>query len=245
MGAGDTASRLRALYDGRVSPASPSAGVTIAEINLKLIWDVISAIRVGETGQAFVLDRSASWSRIPTSFGPARRGQFRDRPAAGFASRGDRRRERVVEASMPRAARCSAGADNRRTRLDGFVDQPIAEAYRPIRAAFGGPPFCSSPASLCRGARLLAGAAHDWPDQGGSRTACAYRGRISTSRSRCGRATNWTPGARFNDMAEDLALSQDRSERSPPRTIPRRRNRAACGEKGHERCWSRRAFESP
>src|SRR6202453_3780620 len=41
-----------------VAVAGPraSAGVTIAEINLKLVWDVISAIRVGETGQAFVLD---------------------------------------------------------------------------------------------------------------------------------------------------------------------------------------------
>src|SRR5919112_6484075 len=35
----------------------PSVGVAVAEVNLKLIWDVISAIRVGETGYAFVLDR--------------------------------------------------------------------------------------------------------------------------------------------------------------------------------------------
>jgi len=31
-------------------------GVTVAEVNLKLVWDVISAIKVGETGSAFVLD---------------------------------------------------------------------------------------------------------------------------------------------------------------------------------------------
>ncbi|MCC8943146.1 cache domain-containing protein, partial [Bradyrhizobium sp. Arg68] len=35
----------------------PSSGAVIAEVNLKLIWDVISAIKVGETGLAFVLDR--------------------------------------------------------------------------------------------------------------------------------------------------------------------------------------------
>ena len=35
----------------------PSVGVVIAEVNLKLIWDVISAIKVGKTGFAFVLDR--------------------------------------------------------------------------------------------------------------------------------------------------------------------------------------------
>src|SRR5215213_11924651 len=34
----------------------PSVGVVVAEVNLKLIWDVISAIRVGGSGHAFVLD---------------------------------------------------------------------------------------------------------------------------------------------------------------------------------------------
>ena len=32
------------------------AGVSVAEINLKLIWDVVAAIKVGERGQAFVVD---------------------------------------------------------------------------------------------------------------------------------------------------------------------------------------------
>ena len=31
-------------------------GVTVADVNLKLIWDVISAIRVGDKGYAFVVD---------------------------------------------------------------------------------------------------------------------------------------------------------------------------------------------
>ncbi len=33
-----------------------NAGATIAEVNLKLVWDVVTAIRVGETGYAFVTD---------------------------------------------------------------------------------------------------------------------------------------------------------------------------------------------
>ena len=32
------------------------AGVSIAEVNLKLIWDVVSQIKVGERGQAYVVD---------------------------------------------------------------------------------------------------------------------------------------------------------------------------------------------
>jgi signal transduction histidine kinase len=33
------------------------AGVSVAEVNLKLIWDVISQIKVGEHGQAYVIDK--------------------------------------------------------------------------------------------------------------------------------------------------------------------------------------------
>jgi two-component system, NtrC family, sensor kinase len=32
------------------------AGVSVAEVNLKLIWDVISRIKVGENGRAYVVD---------------------------------------------------------------------------------------------------------------------------------------------------------------------------------------------
>ena len=32
------------------------AGVSIAEVNLKLIWDVVSKIKVGDRGQAYVVD---------------------------------------------------------------------------------------------------------------------------------------------------------------------------------------------
>jgi len=35
-----------------------SAGIAIADINLKLIWDVIAAIKIGDTGHALVVDDS-------------------------------------------------------------------------------------------------------------------------------------------------------------------------------------------
>ena len=34
-----------------------AAGVTVAEVNLKLIWDVVSQIKVGKDGYAYVVDR--------------------------------------------------------------------------------------------------------------------------------------------------------------------------------------------
>ena len=36
--------------------AGKKAGVTVAEINLKLIWDVITALKIGEGGYAYVVD---------------------------------------------------------------------------------------------------------------------------------------------------------------------------------------------
>jgi GAF domain-containing protein/HAMP domain-containing protein/anti-sigma regulatory factor (Ser/Thr protein kinase) len=40
-----------------VARAGRTAGVTIAEVNLKLIWDVITGLKIGEHGYAYVVDR--------------------------------------------------------------------------------------------------------------------------------------------------------------------------------------------
>ena len=32
--------------------------VTVADVNLKFIWDVVSRIKIGEKGKAYVVDRS-------------------------------------------------------------------------------------------------------------------------------------------------------------------------------------------
>jgi hypothetical protein len=41
-----------------VAGAREINGISVAVINLKLIWDVVSATHVGQSGDAFVLDRS-------------------------------------------------------------------------------------------------------------------------------------------------------------------------------------------
>src|SRR5204862_242230 len=40
-----------------IAGSGKSAGVTVAEVNLKFIWDVVSKIKIGKAGHAFVLDR--------------------------------------------------------------------------------------------------------------------------------------------------------------------------------------------
>jgi class 3 adenylate cyclase len=115
----------------------PSAGAVIAEVNLKLIWDVISAINVGKSGFAFVLDRpgrliahpdislvlrgaeeatSRPFNTVRDAIGPA---------GAGFATSQDAYGHAVAAAAAP-----VAGPD-----WTVVVQQPISEAYAPIYSA--------------------------------------------------------------------------------------------------------------
>ena len=48
---------IRAVHDAWRWPIDGrNAGVTVAEINLKLIWDVITALKIGQGGYAYVVD---------------------------------------------------------------------------------------------------------------------------------------------------------------------------------------------
>src|SRR5207302_9637191 len=40
-----------------VAHGGGKSGVTVAEVNLKLIWDVVSQIKIGKDGYAYVVDR--------------------------------------------------------------------------------------------------------------------------------------------------------------------------------------------
>ena len=84
-----------------------AVGVAVAEVNLKFIWDVISAIQVGRTGDAFVLDRPGT-PRRPSGHQPGaarRRSRASDRcrPCAAPSSTGPARRR---PAATSQATRC-------------------------------------------------------------------------------------------------------------------------------------------
>ena len=120
-----------------ISGNRPAVGVVIAEVNLKLIWDVISAIKVGKTGFAFVLDRPGRLIAHP-DISLVLRGAdeatskpfqaIRDaigRAGAGFATGRDVRGHEVAAAAAP-----VAGPD-----WTVVVEQPLSEAFGPIYAA--------------------------------------------------------------------------------------------------------------
>src|ERR1700754_266846 len=115
----------------------PSVGAVVAEVNLKLIWDVISAIKVGKTGFAFVLARPGRLIAHPdislvlrgaeeATFKPFQ--TIRDaieHSGVGTATSRDLDGHGVAAAAAP-----VAGPD-----WTVIVEQPLAEAFGPIYAA--------------------------------------------------------------------------------------------------------------
>jgi adenylate cyclase len=120
-----------------ISGNRASGGALIAEVNLKLIWDVISAIKVGKTGSAFVLDRPGRLIAHPDISLVLRGAEnatskpfqaIRDaigRTGVGFATGPDMRGHWVAAAAAP-----VVGPD-----WTVVVEQPLSEAFGPIYAA--------------------------------------------------------------------------------------------------------------
>ena len=111
-------------------------GVAIAEVNLKFIWQVISGIRVGRTGEAFVLDKP---------------GRLVAHPDISLVLRADENAQRPLQnlraAILAQPGQAAAGQDiagktvlAAMAQIPGvdwsvIVKQPVAEAFGPIYAA--------------------------------------------------------------------------------------------------------------
>ena len=117
--------------------AGREAGVTVAEVNLKLIWDVINSIRVGESGHAFAVGpngrliahpdmslvlRDTDMSRLPQVRAAlvARRDATEQTNTAAVAESLDRRTVLTAFAPIPRL------------NWFVFVQSPVSEALAPV-----------------------------------------------------------------------------------------------------------------
>ena len=193
-----------------------AAGVAVAEINLKLIWDVISAIRVGRTGEAFVLDQPGRLVAHPDISLVLRADETAARPLkalraailarSGQAVIGEDTAGKTVVAAMARIPNADWSV---------IVKQPVTEAFEPIHAA-----LWRTGALLVAGAALAAALAY-WLAQrmvGPIRLLEDGVARIGAGQfeHRINLATGdefEQLGSRFNEMAGELAVSQERSER--------------------------------
>lgn len=199
-----------------VAGTRSAVGVAVAEVNLKLIWDVISAIRIGRTGGAFVLDQPGRLIAHPDISLVLRADQAAIQPlqtlrASIAAQRGQATSGRDIGGHTVLAAMAPIPSVD----WSVVVKQPVAEAFAPIYAA-----LWRTGAFLVVGSGLAAALAY-WLTQrmiepirilegGVARIGAGqfdHRIEIATGDEFERLAT------RFNEMAGDLALSQERSER--------------------------------
>lgn len=112
-----------------------AAGVVVADINLKLIWDVIAAIKIGDTGHALVVDDSGRLIAHPDISRVLRSG----------AGAGDFNRLKSVVSEANGSAVATTGDDGKpvvalsvhaaNVGWTVIAQQPVQEAYEWIRAA--------------------------------------------------------------------------------------------------------------
>ncbi|MGY8676342.1 ATP-binding protein [Bradyrhizobium sp. UFLA05-153] len=112
--------------------------VTVAEVNLRFIWDLVARIKVGSTGKAYVVDRKGQLIAHPDLWPALRHTDLSGRPdvqaalagtppAAGGLVKDDLSQRRVLStyATVPPLGWLV------------FVELPISEAYAPIYASIG------------------------------------------------------------------------------------------------------------
>jgi signal transduction histidine kinase len=122
-----------------MSGGGPAQGVTVAEVNLKFIWDVVSQIKIGRAGHAYVVDA---------------RGQLIAHPDISLVlKKSDLSGLEQVQAARARADDRGAGEETISAQdIQGrrvlaayapitplgwlvIVEQPLAEAFEPIHAS--------------------------------------------------------------------------------------------------------------
>ena len=118
-----------------VAHSGRNAGVTFAEVNLKLIWDVISTIKVGTSGYAYVVDRQ---------------GRLIAHPDISLVLRNTRS---VAPAPGQGRAHATARTRNRAPRPRSRSTRPGTACSRPTLRSTGSAGSCSS---TCRSSEALA-----------------------------------------------------------------------------------------
>jgi signal transduction histidine kinase/putative methionine-R-sulfoxide reductase with GAF domain len=114
------------------------SGVSVAEVNLKFIWDVVSQIKVGERGKAYVVDARSRLIAYPDislvlrNTDLSRLAQVRAARSGGAGQADDQVRE-AEDIQGRRVLTAHAPVDPLGWLV--FVELPFEEAYRPLYAS--------------------------------------------------------------------------------------------------------------
>jgi adenylate cyclase len=192
-----------------------AAGVAIADINLKLIWDVIAAIKIGDTGHTFVVDNSGRLIAHPDISlvlrGGAGSGDFNRLKSIVSAANGSavtttgNEGEPVVALSVPAA----------NVGWTVIGQQPVLEAFASIRAA-----LWRSLVLIVVGALFALALAYWLAHRMSGPIRQLEEGVARVGTGQFDHRITISSGDeleqlahRFNEMAEELGVSQQKSER--------------------------------
>ncbi|ACA19618.1 multi-sensor signal transduction histidine kinase [Methylobacterium sp. 4-46] len=114
-----------------IAHAGRNPGVTAAEVNLKLIWDVIAAIHVGEKGHAFVVTQQGRLIAHPDLTLVLRDTDLSQTPQVRRALDGAAAAPEITRDLGERSV-LTAHAPIRRIGWIVFVQSPLAEAMAPV-----------------------------------------------------------------------------------------------------------------
>jgi signal transduction histidine kinase/CheY-like chemotaxis protein len=115
-----------------VGNAAPGAGVLIAEVNLRYVWEVVSRVRIGEGGLAYVVDSRGQLVSHP-DLDLVRRGtDLSGLPHVSAASA--RAPARLRTRDLAGAAALAAGVPIPRFGWTVFAELPAEEALAPVYA---------------------------------------------------------------------------------------------------------------
>ena len=116
-----------------VPEPTPGTGVTVAEVNLKLIWDVVSRIQVGEAGYAYVVDEGGQLVAHPDLSLVLQRADL-----SGLAQvQAGQGPEPTIALDRTGRQVLTARAVIDRPSWSVFVEQPLEEAFAPLYALLG------------------------------------------------------------------------------------------------------------
>ncbi len=126
----------------RVAMASTSGpvSVSVAEVNLKFIWDVVSKIKIGKAGHAFVIDSSGQLIAHPDISLVLKKSDFTSLPQvqaarAALARQGGPAEPATIAQDLQGRQVLTAYAPISPLGWLVFVEQPLVEAFEGIRAS--------------------------------------------------------------------------------------------------------------
>jgi signal transduction histidine kinase/HAMP domain-containing protein len=116
------------------------AGVTVAEVNLKFVWDVVSQIRVGKAGHAFVVDARGNLIAHPDISLVLQKKDLSSLPQVQAARSappvpGQGQEEAIIARDLQGQEVLTAHAAIAPLGWNVFVELPLGEAFAPLYSA--------------------------------------------------------------------------------------------------------------